>query len=369
LTHNGGGDGFVAKVQAGGSALDYCGYIGGDAWDVCSGIAVDSSENAYVTGSTTSDETTFPETVGPDLTYNSPGYADAFVAKVQAGGAGLDYCGYIGGSNREAGSAIAVDSVGRAHVTGETLSDGATFPLVDGPDLTFGGGVSDAYVARVTAGGTLLDYCGYIGGQGSEEGRGIALDGAGNAYVAGWSSSSEAQGFPVAIGPDPTFNGGMWDGFVARVGENRAPKLGTVTPSSGRSRVGETVHISTTWKDADGWQDLKQCYFHIGASPSLRNNVTLMYNARKNKLWLLGDDGSTWLGGSAPGSPRPIENSQATLQVSLVKVTGWNDTVQVRWVLEFKEAYIGVKRTGLKCKDEHKAKAKGAWKGTWTITP
>jgi hypothetical protein len=71
----------VAKVNAAGTALVYCGYIGGSGNDYGIGIAVDSSGNAYVTGYTTSSEATFPVTVGPDLTHNGVGF-DAFVAKI-----------------------------------------------------------------------------------------------------------------------------------------------------------------------------------------------------------------------------------------------------------------------------------------------
>jgi hypothetical protein len=73
----------VAKVRAQGTALEYCGYIGGDGIDIGYGIAVDAAGNAYVTGSGTSDESTFPVTVGPDLTQNDvSGLVDAFVAKI-----------------------------------------------------------------------------------------------------------------------------------------------------------------------------------------------------------------------------------------------------------------------------------------------
>jgi len=96
----------------------------------------------------------------------------------------LVYCGYIGGSGGDYGQGIAVDGDGNAYVTGETLSTQATFPETGGPDLTHNGGY-DAFVAKVKADGTGLDYCGYIGGSGDDYGRGIAVDGDGNAYITG----------------------------------------------------------------------------------------------------------------------------------------------------------------------------------------
>ena len=218
LTYNGDCDAFVAKISASGKKLVYCGYIGGSGHDEGTGIAVDGSGNAYVTGNTESDETTFPVTVGPDLTYNGGGsyFGDAFVAKVNAAGTELVYCGYIGGSDDDYGNGIAVDGSGNAYVTGSTRSDETTFPVKVGPDQTYNGyGCADAFVAKVKASGKKLVYCGYIGGSANESGRGIAVDGSGNAYVTGSTSSTEAT-FPVKAGPDLTHNGGG-DAFVAKV--------------------------------------------------------------------------------------------------------------------------------------------------------
>src|SRR5712691_798919 len=214
LTYNGGfgGDAFVAKVNAAGTALVYCGYIGGSGDDYGNGVAVDGSGNAYVTGNTTSTEATFSVTVGPDLTAN--GQTDAFVAKVNAAGTALVYCGYIGGVNGDFGNGVAVDNSGNAYVTGYTDSTQSSFPETVGPDLTFNGN-DDAFVAKVNAAGTALVYCGYIGGSGSDFGQGIAVDGSGNAYVVGWTDSTAAS-FPVTVGPDLTFNGNN-DAFVAKV--------------------------------------------------------------------------------------------------------------------------------------------------------
>jgi hypothetical protein len=213
LSHNGGNDVFVAKINAAGTALDYCGYIGGANADSGYGIAVDADGNAYVTGDTLSNDSTFPVIIGPDLTLN--GVTDAFVARVNAAGTALDYCGYIGGAGNENGLAIAVTAGGSAFVGGDTPSSEASFPVTVGPDLSYNGGGSDGFVAKVNAAGTGLDYCGYIGGTDSDVATGIAVGGAGNAYVIGYTISTEAS-FPVAVGPDLVHNGFV-DAFVAKV--------------------------------------------------------------------------------------------------------------------------------------------------------
>src|SRR6266540_3998985 len=196
------------------TVLLYAGYTGGSGIDRAFGIAVDGAGNAYLTGITTSSQATFPVSVGPDVTFN--GGADAFVAKVNAAGTGLVYAGYIGGSGEDRGTGIAVDGAGNAYVTGQTDSTEASFPVLVGPDLTFNGGSADAFVAKVNAAGTAVVYAGYIGGSGEDRGTGIAVDGAGNAYVTGDTSSTQAT-FPVLVGPDLTFNGGLFDAFVAKV--------------------------------------------------------------------------------------------------------------------------------------------------------
>ena len=214
VTHNLLTDAFVAKVNAQGNSLDYCGYIGGADGDYGYSIAVDASGNAYVTGLTGSSQSTFPVLVGPDLTYNDYGSGDAFVAKVRPTGV-LAYCGYIGGLLLDSGYGISVDAAGNAYVTGLTDSSQSTFPVKVGPDLTYNNG-RDAFVAKVNVQGTALTYCGYIGGSSNDSGYGISVDSAGNAYVTG-DTSSDQNTFPVTVGPDLTYNGGINDAFVAKV--------------------------------------------------------------------------------------------------------------------------------------------------------
>jgi pimeloyl-ACP methyl ester carboxylesterase len=109
---------------------------------------VDAAGNAYVTGGTKSSD--FPAVVGPDTSYNGGDY-DAFVAKVNPSGTGLVYAGFLGGSDSDWGSSIAVDAAGNAYVTGYTWS--RDFPTVVGPDTSYNGGSYDAFVAKVGVGG------------------------------------------------------------------------------------------------------------------------------------------------------------------------------------------------------------------------
>jgi uncharacterized repeat protein (TIGR01451 family) len=216
LTHNGGVDAFVAKINAAGSALDYAGFIGGSLDDRGNGIAVDGGGSVYVTGETSSPQGSFPEVVGPDPTHN--GGVDVFVAKINAAGTGLVYAGYIGGLLNDRGHAIAIEPVCAAdcaaYITGETASDQASFPVAVGPDLTHNGGV-DAFVAKVAADGTSLVYAGYIGGFDNDRGNGIAVDTGNSVHVVGETSSSQIT-FPDTVGPDLTYNGGV-DAFVAQI--------------------------------------------------------------------------------------------------------------------------------------------------------
>ena len=167
----------------------FSGFIGGSNTEESHGIAVDASGNVCLAGFTLSNETTFPESVGPDLAAN--GNYDAFIAKVNGSGTGLVYCGFIGGADADYGAGVAVDAAGNAYVTGYTLSTQTTFPVVAGYDMTHNG-LNDAFVAKVNASGSALVYCTYIGGSADDLGHGIAVDGLGNAYIVGNTGSSEA---------------------------------------------------------------------------------------------------------------------------------------------------------------------------------
>jgi len=189
--------GFVAKLNSSGSALDYSTYLGGSGFGWSSGIAVDSSGNAYLIGYTQS--TDFP-TVNPLQASNkSPGSGNGFVAKLNPSGSALIYSTYLGGSGGDSASGIALDSAGNAYVTG--YSQSADFPTVNPLQATLNG-FSDAFVAELNPAGSALVYSTFLGGSGADTGTAIAVDSSGNAYVTGYTGSTN---FPT-VNPLQTTN-------------------------------------------------------------------------------------------------------------------------------------------------------------------
>ena len=192
--------------------LVYSTYLGGSGIDDGYGVAVDAAGSAYVTGSTGSVD--FPTTPGAfDQTLT--GVTDVFVTKFDASGAGLVYSTYLGGSSAEYGFGIAIGGAGSAYVAGATSS--ANFPTTPGAfDTTFNGDY-DAFVTKLNASGAALVYSTYLGGDSGVFGDravDITFDGAGNAYVAGYTESTD---FPTTAGAfDTTYNGGLYDAFVTK---------------------------------------------------------------------------------------------------------------------------------------------------------
>ena len=202
-------DAFVTELNAAGSALVYSTYLGGSGdaavgkTDEGTGIAVDASGDAYVTGGTWSSD--FP-TVNPIQSYVGGEYA--FLCKFNAGGATLAYSTYLGSAQ---GNGIAVDSSGNAYVIGTTFSSDfpTVNPLQGSPGFKTSPGspggeyveYGTAFVAKMNPAGSALVYSTYLGGSVGEEGQGIAVDFAGNAYLAGTTWSGD---FPTVNPLQPT---------------------------------------------------------------------------------------------------------------------------------------------------------------------
>ncbi len=211
-------DGFVTRLNSSGTTIQYSTYLGGSTADFASAVAVDSSNNAYVTGATQSP--TFPNTngtspvvqskCGSDGTCNG-GLPDAFVSVIKADGSGLVYSTFLGGSGADQGLGIAVNrATGNAYVTGVTKST-TDFPTKVAAQAQFGGGVQDAFVAALNPTGSTLLYSTYLGGNQADAGAGIAIDSNKNAYVTGQTASPD---FKMVSATQGTLGGGT-DAFVS----------------------------------------------------------------------------------------------------------------------------------------------------------
>ncbi len=260
-------DAFVVKINptAPQSSPIYSTYLGGSGNDYGNGIAVDSSGNAYITGTTSSNSTGdwVCNCTAPFQTGYGGGASDAYVVKVgnEVSGSNtpnpLTYFTYLGGSGADYGNSIQVDPNQVVHVAGTTLS--TDLPITaDAPQPTPGGS-GDAFVALIssTTGGTVAnpmgDYVSYLGGSGLDLGNGIALDSFYSTYVAG---STQSGNFPLGTTPpfQTTLNGTQ-DAFVSKFGA--ASKL-VITAASGSpspspvpsgTQVAFTFNITNTGPD------------------------------------------------------------------------------------------------------------------------
>jgi hypothetical protein len=229
-------DAFITKLSADGSTLLYSTYLGGTNQDVANGIAVDAFGDAYVTGTTISPD--FPATAGafdPICTddgacgakkCNNLGLvvSNAFVSKLDPEGTGLIYSSFLGDFENVRGLAIAVDSDQSAYVTGSTQFNPAPQGTFCGPfpitanafQPTFGGGFTDAFVTKISASGSSIEYSTYVGGSNEEIGNGIAVDSHANIYATGVTYSTD---FPTLNAVQSVY-GGAGDAFLAKLNTN-----------------------------------------------------------------------------------------------------------------------------------------------------
>jgi hypothetical protein len=285
---------FVAKLKPDGSGLEYSTFLGGSGiWsqsqvlvsasnsyvtlcsfsgDSTNALAVDNSGNAYIAGTTVS--TDFPVTSGAVQTTNrgaAIGTTNGFVAKLNSTGSALVYSTYLGGSGSSAiapgtneteeigdgANGLALDSAGNAYITGVTTSK--DFPLtpsacqatnLETHNSGLNGGT--AFLAELNPAGNSLVYSSYLGGSGNssdegDSGQSLTVDGSGNVYIAGLTSSGD---FPVTPGAFMTANpvfysgNGFYTAFITKTNPTAS-----ATPTS-------TVKITPPAVEIDAAQSL-----------------------------------------------------------------------------------------------------------------
>ena len=236
----GNSDAFISKLAPDGKSLVYSTFLGGTSVENGggkSGIRLDASGNAYVTGDTQS--TDFPTSNALRTTKDgAASSSDGFVAKIDPNGINFVYATYLGGSQDDFGFAVAADQTGNAYVTGRTRSASFTGSTATRPTTA----TSDAFVAKLNPAGSAISYLTFLGGiAGDESGNAIVIDSTGNAVIAG----TAGEGAPTVSAIQSYFRGNG-DAFVAKLGPT-----GSVSFSSYLGGSNEDVALAVSL-DATG---------------------------------------------------------------------------------------------------------------------
>lgn len=235
---SGGVDGFVLGLTSDGSHLAFATLLGGSAEDVVTALARHASGHLTVAGTTRSRD--FPVTSSSYCT-EPRGGRDAFITRLDSRGERLAFSTRVGGSDDDEGRGLAVDSEGCVYLTGRTSSH--DFPTTLGAYDRERCGI-DAFVVKLSGGGRTLLYSTFLGGSGQDEGTAVAVDGARQAVVVGWTQSLD---FPFDLG---RMAPGRKDGFAVRVSLTGNALL-HATPLGGGSAdeaLGVTLDpLGTTW--------------------------------------------------------------------------------------------------------------------------
>lgn len=218
-------DAFVTKLAPDGGSLVYSTYLGGEASDTTAGLALADDGTAFVTGTTRSPD--FPvqrplqEHIAGEACGPPPGSpcTDVFVTALSPDGSSAEYSSYLGGTEAEAAGGIAVDDRGRAVITGATRSP--DFPTARPLQAALANEsctsetpeelCNDGFVTRLSPSGARLSFSTYFGGAAEDQGLGVAVDDAGNVYVAGRTDSRDLR----VRKPVQSALGGYIDGFSA----------------------------------------------------------------------------------------------------------------------------------------------------------
>ena len=351
--YNGGGqDAFVTKLRADGSSLVFSTYLGGSSGgagygEAGQGIALDAQGGVYVAGVASS--ANFPVLHAAQTALY--GWSDAFAAKFTAAGA-LVYSTFVGGSGPDVANAVAVDSIGKAYVTGYTYSD--DFPIVAALQ-TANAGNSDAFLAVLGAAGDTISFATYLGGGNADAGTAVALDGFGNLFVAGLTQS---MNFPLK-GAVQTINAGNFGAFVMKMQVTVPPVTVAVSPSAGS---GATQTFTFDFSDPNGIADLTSVLALFNGSASLPGACGIAYNRAQNTLSLYTDGGTA---GAAIGlGSGTAQNSQCTISGGAVSVAG-NDLL-LTVSIGFSPAFGGSKTVYLQAIG---TAASSGWQtmGTWAV--
>lgn len=222
--------------------LVYATYFGGSGDDVGASIAVDGSNNIYLTG--ISDSVNFP--IKNAAFASSAGLADIFVTKLDAAGANVIYSTFVGGAGLDRGNAITVDSNGNAYVAGRVDALSTDYPTTPGAyATTYRGGDFDAVVFKLNGQGNSLLFSTFLGGEENDSTEGITLDAQGNVYVTGGTKSFA---YPTTLGAYQGSRAGDTDAVLTKFNPAGSALLFSTFLGGGGTDRGSGVVVDSTGK-------------------------------------------------------------------------------------------------------------------------
>lgn len=421
----GGTDIFISMFTSAG-ALNFSTFWGGTGVEHAGGVALDASGNIYVAGGTYSVDLPVVAALQP----RNAGNQDAFVMKFDFSGssAAIIYATYLGGSGTATGeqaNAITADANGNAYVTGVTNS--TNFPVTAGTVQTAYGGSQDAFITKLNPTGSALVYSTYLGGSSFDWANGIGIDSAGDAYIAGYTSSYD---FPITGQIQPTLNGlynsfvtilnstggvlafstyyggtgsdtanaiavdssgnmfiggqtssinlpletplestniGGITGWVARLGVTAAPPQTpaavSVTPTSGS---GATAVFTAKYSDTGGGSALTTTGLLVNSSAGTNQACWVTYSPSSNLFSLANDVSSSGSLTTVPGGTS-IQNDQCVLNGTVSSVAISGNTLTITVSLYFQPNFADAQTVYLSATDATSSTGFVAL-GTWTAT-
>ena len=420
----GGQDAFITKLSSA-VVITFSTFLGGSGNEVAGGIAVDSLGDIFITGGTLS--TNFPVLL--PLQAANAGGQDAFLTKIGYAGA-VTFSTYFGGSggssqSPEQANAIALDSAGNSYITGVT--DSTNFPVSTGAFQTALNGAQNGFVAKITSNGQSLVYCTYIGGEGTDWTTGIAVSAAGNAYLAGYTSSVNfPQDSPVQaafgglydafiselnfagnglifstyyggsgsdsanaialdtsanilvggqtsssnlplVNPIESANAASSTGWLLRLGVTALPPTTpSVTSLSPTSGSGNTVTFTAKFADTGGGSTLTTASLLVNTSASTAYGCYINYNAAMNLFSLYNDAGTAVLATVTPGGAS-AQNDECALFGAVSSGTVSGNTLTVTFSITFQAPFSGAMGVYLEAGD---SSSNTGWlaEGAYTVT-
>lgn len=253
-TSFGGGttDAFFAKLNPTATALLYSTYLGGNGTETDVYVATNSFGETILTGGTQSSN--FPTTAQSFGNGYSVGSVNGYITKIDPSGTSLVYSGFLAANTQP--RAVAADGAGNAYVAGTTSA--TNFPLFNPFSVAYGGGISDAFVLKLNAAGSSLDFSTYLGGGDDETASAVWPDGHGNIYTVGTTKSIN---FPISANPYAATNAGSTDVFAAKIIAFGCPAAGFASangPSAicegGTLSLNATGGVSYHWRGPSGYQ-------------------------------------------------------------------------------------------------------------------